>query len=80
MPGAKSINMYDRVDIQAGGQFNSVIEISDPFEDFERAELIWTEFRALLMNYDVFRLKTNKVAYVELVSCVFAMFVLLFHV
>ena len=24
-PGAESINMYDRVDIQAGGQFNSII-------------------------------------------------------
>ena len=24
-PGAESINMYDRVDIQAGGQFNLIV-------------------------------------------------------
>ena len=46
--------MYDRIDIQAGGQFNSLIEFSDAFEDFEQAELTGTEFRALLMNFDVF--------------------------
>ena len=53
-PGAESINVYDRVDFQAGGQFNSIIEFSDAFEDFERAELTGTEFRALLMDFDVF--------------------------
>ena len=53
-PGAESINMYDRVDIQAGRQFNLVIEISDAFEDFERAKLTGFEFRALLMSFDVF--------------------------
>ena len=52
--GAESINVYDRVDFQAGGQFNSVIKFSDAFEDFERAELTGAEFRALLMNFDVF--------------------------
>ena len=52
--GAESINMYDRVDVQAGGQFNSIVEFSDAFEDFEWAELTGTEFRALLMDFDVF--------------------------
>ena len=54
-PGAESINMYDGVDIQAGGQFNSIIEFSDAFENFEQAELTGIEFRTLLMNFDVFR-------------------------
>ena len=53
-PGAESINVYDRVDIQAGGQFNSIIKFSDAFEDFEWAELTETEFRTLLMDFDVF--------------------------
>ena len=53
-PGAESINVYDRVDIQAGGQFEFIIKFSDAFEDFEWAELTGTEFRALLMNFDVF--------------------------
>ena len=53
-PGAESINVYDRVDFQASGQFNFIVEFSDTFEDFEWAELMGTEFRALLMNFDVF--------------------------
>ena len=53
-PGAESINMYDRVDVQAGGQFKLVIKFSDAFEDFERAKLTGTEFRALLMDFNVF--------------------------
>ena len=53
-PGAESINMYDRVDIQAGGQFNLIIKFFNAFEDFERAELTGTELRALLMDFDVF--------------------------
>ena len=53
-PGAESINMYDRVDIQASGHFNVIVKFSDTFEDFEWAELTGTEFRALLMDFDVF--------------------------
>ena len=53
-PGAESINMYDRVDFQAGRQFNLIIKFSDAFKDFEQAELTGTEFRALLMDFDVF--------------------------
>ena len=46
--------MYDRVDIQASRQFNFIVEFSDAFENFERAKLMGTEFRALLMDFDVF--------------------------
>ena len=53
-PGAESINVYDRIDVQASGEFNFIIKIFDAFEDFEGAELTGSEFRALLMNFDVF--------------------------
>ena len=48
------INVYDRVDFQAGGQFNTVVEVSDTCKDFEWAELAWTELGTLLMYFDVF--------------------------
>ena len=53
-PWAKTINMYDRVDVKPCGQFNSIVEGADAFEDFERTELTGAEFGALLMNFDVF--------------------------
>ena len=53
-PWAKTINVNDRVDVKPGGQFDSVVEGADAFEDFERTELTRAEFGTLLMNCDVF--------------------------
>ena len=53
-PWAKTINVYDGVDVKPGGQFNSIVEVANTFEDFERTELTGAEFGTFLMNCDVF--------------------------
>ena len=53
-PWAKTINVYDWVDVKPCGQFNSIVEGANTFEDFERTELTGAEFGTLLMNCDVF--------------------------
>ena len=46
--------LFRSVDVKPGGQFDSVVESADTFEDFERTELTGAEFGTLLMNCDVF--------------------------
>ena len=53
-PWAKTINVYDGVNVKPCGQFNSIVEVANTFEDFERTELTGAEFRALLVDFDVF--------------------------
>ena len=47
--------MEDRVDFQRRWEFETIIEIAAPFENLVRAELPRAEFRAGLMDLDVFR-------------------------
>ena len=73
--------MEDRVNFEQRREFKTVIEIAAPFENLVRAKLPRTEFKAGLVNLDVFRFRgqLDQIANIEGVNSFLVTLVLFLH-
>lgn len=74
VPGAKPVNVDDRVDFEPVWQLKAIVEITDVFQNFER-----TELRCLLVDLDIFGRESNKITDVKLMGAALALLVVLLH-
>jgi hypothetical protein len=79
VPWAEAADMEDRIQVKVGGELETIVEISDPFEDFVGAELSGPELRRFLMDLDILSRKPDHVSDVEDVGRTFVPLELFLH-
>jgi hypothetical protein len=57
--------MEDWIEVQVGGELETIVEVSDPFKDFVGAKLLGPELRCFLVDLDILSCKPDHVSDVE---------------
>jgi hypothetical protein len=79
MPWAKATDMEHGIQVQVRRELETIIKISDPFEDFVGAELSGPELRRFLVDLDILSRKPDHVSDIEDVGRFFVLFELFLH-
>jgi hypothetical protein len=79
MPWTEATDMEYRIQVQVGGELETIVEVSDLFEDFVGAELSGSKLRHFLVDLDILSHKPDHVFHVENVGQSFVPFKLFLH-
>jgi hypothetical protein len=79
VPWTETADMEDRIQIEVRGELETIVEVSDSFEDFVRAELLGSKLRRFLVDLDILSRKPDYVSDGEDVSQSFVPFELFLH-
>jgi hypothetical protein len=71
--------MEDGIQVEVRGELETIVEISDPFEDFVWTELLGSELRRFLVDLDILSRKPDHVSDFEDMGDVFVLFELFLH-
>jgi hypothetical protein len=71
--------MEDGIQVEVRWEFETIVEVSDPFEDFVGAESSGPELRRFLVDLDILSRKPDHVSDVEYVGQSFVPFELFLH-
>jgi hypothetical protein len=70
----EATDMEDGIQIEVRGELETIVEVSDPFENFVGAELLGPELRRFLVDFDILSHKPDHVSDVEDVGQSFVSF------
>jgi hypothetical protein len=79
MPWAEATDVEDGVQVQVRRELETIVEVSNPFEDFVEAELSGPELRRFLVDFDILSRKPDHVSDIEDVGRSFVLFELFLH-
>jgi hypothetical protein len=79
MPWTEATNIEDRIEVQVERELETIVEISDLFEDFVGAELSGSELRRFLVDLDILSCKPDQVSDFEDMGQSFVPFELFLH-
>jgi hypothetical protein len=71
--------MKHGIQVEVRWELETIVEISDPFEDFVGAKLLGPELRCLLVDLDILSRKPDHVSNIEDVGRSFVLFELFLH-
>jgi hypothetical protein len=71
--------MEDGIQVEVQRELETIVEVSDPFEDFVEAELSGPELRRFLVDLDILSRKPDHVSDIEDVGRSFVSFELFLH-
>jgi hypothetical protein len=79
MPWTKATDMEHRIEVQVEGEFETIVKVSDLFEDFIQAKLLGSKLRRFLMDFDILSRKPDYVSSPEDVGRTFVPFELFLY-
>jgi hypothetical protein len=79
VPWTEAADMEDGIQVEVRGELETIVEVSDPFEDFVGAELLGPELRRFLVDLDILSRKPDHVSDIEDVGQSFVSFELFLH-
>jgi hypothetical protein len=79
VPWTEAADMEDGVEVQIERELETIVEVSDPFEDFVGAELLGPELRCFLMDLDILSRKPDQVSNFEDMGRFFVPFKVFLH-
>jgi hypothetical protein len=79
VPWAEAADMEDGIQVEVRGELETIVEVSNLFEDLIGAELSESELRRFLVDLDILSHKPDHVSDVEDVGRSFVPFELLLH-
>jgi hypothetical protein len=79
VPWSEATDIEDRIEVQVEEELETIVEVSNLFEDFVQAELLGPELRRFLMDFDILSHKPNHVSDFEDVGYTFVLFELFLY-
>jgi hypothetical protein len=79
VPWTEAADMEDGIQVEVQWELETIVEVSDPFEDFVGAKLSGPELRRFLVDLDILSRKPDHVSNVEDVGRSFVPFELFLH-
>jgi hypothetical protein len=79
VPWTEAADMEDGIQVEIERELETIVEVSDLFEDFVRAELLGSKLRCFLMDLDVLSRKPDHVSDIEDMGRSFVPFELFLH-
>jgi hypothetical protein len=79
MPWTEATDMEDGIQVEVRWELETIVEVSNPFEDFVGAKLSGPELRHFLVDLDILSRKPDHVSDIEDVGRSFVLFELFLH-
>jgi hypothetical protein len=79
VPWTEAADMEDGIQINVREELETIVEVSNPFEDLIGAELLGSELRHFLVDLDILSWKPDHVSDIEDVGRSFVLFELLLY-
>jgi hypothetical protein len=79
VPWTEAADMEHGVEIQVEGELETIVKVSDPFEDFVWAKLLGSKLRHFLVDLDILSRKPDPISNLKDVGCTFVLFKLFLH-
>jgi hypothetical protein len=79
VPWTEAADMENGIQVEVRWELETIVEVSDPFEDLVGAELSGSELRCFLMDLDILSHKPDHVSDVEDVGRTLVPFELFLH-